>query len=90
MPILPPPSKPVAKARGRVAGIGRAIHAGELPADTPALDEAKRDLRAELLADRVAKAISGWPPLSDEQCERIASILITGSRNGGGDVNDAT
>ena len=44
--------------------------------DAEALIEAKRNLRAEILAEHVAKVVAEMPPLTDEQCERIAGLLL--------------
>ena len=45
-----------------------------------AVDDARRDLRAELLAEHVERVVRQLPPLTDSQIERIAAILNTGSR----------
>lgn len=64
--------------RARIAAISRDIRAGIRPADDPALTEAYRNLRAERLAQHVTKIVTDWPPLSDEQLDRIAGLLRTG------------
>ncbi len=48
------------------------------PATAPPLIEAKRNLRAENLAEHVARVVSELPPLTDAQCQRIAALLLTG------------
>ena len=49
--------------------------------DDPELEEARRNLRAERLADHVARVVDEAPPLTAEQRDRIAAIL-----QGGGDL----
>lgn len=61
--------------RARIASLTRAIRNGERPADDPELQEAYRNMRAERLADHVAKVAA---ELSREQREGIASQLLTG------------
>jgi hypothetical protein len=39
--------------------------------------EAERDYRAEVLAEHVRKVVDAFPPLTDEQCDRIAVLLRT-------------
>ena len=68
--------------RARVAALKRGIRAGERPADDPALTEAYRNMRALRLEEHVAKVIDGWPPLSDEQCRKVASLLIADATGG--------
>lgn len=70
---IKPPSKPVAHYRAKVASLSR----DRLP-DDPVFIEAKRNLRAEILAERVGKALAEGPPLTDEQRRRIANLLIPG------------
>jgi hypothetical protein len=48
--------------------------------DDPDLVEARRNLRAERLAEHVRKVVAGAPKLTPEQRDRIAAIL-----RGGGD-----
>jgi hypothetical protein len=64
--------------RARVAALERSVRAGERPADDPALEEARRNLRALRLEDHVAKVIAGWPPLTDAQVNRIVALLTAG------------
>lgn len=71
-------SDAAARHRGRIAGLTRAVRNGERPADDPELTEARRDLRAEVLAGHVEKVLAQAPPLTDEQRDRIAAILRSG------------
>jgi hypothetical protein len=64
--------------RGRVAALTRAVRNGERPPDDPALIEARRSMRANLLAEHVEKVVAGWPPLTDAQLDRIAGLLRAG------------
>lgn len=43
--------------------------------------ELRRELRAERLADHVAKVVAVAPPLTAEQCDRIAVLLRGGARD---------
>lgn len=70
---ITPPSKPVAHYRAKVASLSR-----DRRPDDPVFIEAKRNLRAEILAERVGKALAEAPPLTDEQRRRIANLLIPG------------
>lgn len=63
--------------RARVASLTRS----RTP-DDPELVDARRNLRAERLAEHVRKVVAEAPPLSDEQRDRIAAIL----RGGGTDA----
>ncbi|NHA01885.1 hypothetical protein G5V59_25645 [Nocardioides sp. W3-2-3] len=45
----------------------------------PDLPDARRDLRAERLADHVRSTLSQLPPLTDEQRDRVASLLRGGA-----------
>jgi hypothetical protein len=38
----------------------------------------KRDLRAEVLAEHVARVVAEAPPLTDAQAQRIVGLLLTG------------
>lgn len=67
------PSKTVSHHRARVASLSR----DRAPND-PEITAAKRDLRAELLAEHVARIIAQAPPLTDEQRDRIAGLLRAG------------
>lgn len=60
-------------ARGRVA---RLVRLGAPEAD---IIEARRNMRALKLAEHVTKVLAGDPPLSDEQCQRLADLLVGGA-----------
>ena len=45
------------------------------PADDPELLAARRDLKAAKLEEYVAKVVATAPPLTDEQANKIASLL---------------
>lgn len=59
--------------RARIASLSRSRKP-----DDPELIEARRNLRAFRLADHVAKALEGAPPLTDEQRQSIARLLMGG------------
>lgn len=59
--------------RARIAGLTRSR-----PADDPELVEARRRLRAERLAEHVTRVVEQLPPLTNEQCQRIAGLLLAG------------
>ena len=42
------------------------------------VDEARRELDVCNLADHVAAVVGGWPPLTDEQIDRVAALLRAG------------
>lgn len=63
--------------RARVASLSR-THA----ANHPTLIAAKRDLRAAMLAARVEEVVASWPPLTDEQRDRIVTLLHEPSGGG--------
>jgi len=58
--------------RARVASLSRSR-----PADDPDLLNARRNLRAERLADQIARTVAEWPPLDASQLDRL-SILLRG------------
>ena len=68
------PSPAVARPRA-VAG---ALSRYRSP-DDPELRAAKRDLAAEVLAERVERVVRELGPLTDEQCARIAALLQAGA-----------
>jgi len=74
-----PVSKEVARARGSVGGLKRAVKTGERRPDDPAIPAAERDLALQLLAERAKRLVATWPELSDEQVDRIAGILRGGA-----------
>lgn len=49
------------------------------PATAPPPMQAKRNLRPEKLSEHVARVVSELPPLTDERCQRIAALLLTGA-----------
>ncbi|RHW27827.1 hypothetical protein D0Z08_05885 [Nocardioides immobilis] len=59
--------------RARVASLSRSR-----AADDPDLIEARSNLKAERLADHVAKALHDAPDLTEEQRRRIARLLMGG------------
>jgi hypothetical protein len=54
-------------------------------ADPNVIDEHRRDLRAERLADHIKKVVDSAPPLTDQQKGRLSALL----RPSGGDSNVA-
>lgn len=60
--------------RARVASLSRS----RTP-DDPALIDARRNLKAARLEDHVTAAVATFPPLTDEQADRIAAILRGGA-----------
>ncbi|MCV7744784.1 hypothetical protein [Micrococcus luteus] len=56
--------------RARVASLSRSRST-----DDPELIEARRNLKAERLADYVARVVAEAPPLTDAQRDRIAAML---------------
>jgi hypothetical protein len=60
--------------RARVASLSRSR-----TADDPDLVEARRNMRAERLADHIAKVVAQAPPLSNEQREKLAQLLRGGA-----------
>lgn len=75
------PKPELAYRRSRLGGL--ALH---YDPDHPKVVAARRELETANLADHVAKVLAGWPPLTDEQLDRIAALLRTGGRGG----DDAT
>lgn len=60
----------------RVAALKR--HRGKTD---PELSEARRELRAARLSDHVARVVAEAPPLTPDQCERIAILLRGGAHD---------
>jgi hypothetical protein len=61
---------PVAVASAQIGGRAR-WH----PEDKAAIAEARRDLRAAKLAERIREVVDAWPPLTESQREDLAAIL---------------
>lgn len=47
--------------------------------DDPDLLAARRDLRAERLAEQIEKVVSAAPPLTEEQVDRLTGLLRGGA-----------
>jgi hypothetical protein len=60
--------------RARVASLSRSR-----TTDDPELVDARRNLRAERLADYIKRTVDAAPPLSPEQRSRLALILTAGA-----------
>lgn len=43
--------------------------------DDPELVDARRNLKAIRLEDHVRQVMATWPPLTDDQCARVAALL---------------
>jgi hypothetical protein len=65
----------LASARARIGGMARL----GVPADDPRYDENRRILIADKLTRHVEKVLTGSPKLTDEQLNRIASLLKAGA-----------
>ena len=61
----PPPPR-IAKLRATLASYTRAGRP---------TDDLKRELRAEVLSERIREAVSTWPELTSDQRARLAAIL---------------
>lgn len=59
--------------RARVAALSR-----DRDPDDPDLLNARRNMRAEKLADHIARTVDAWPPLTPEQRDRLAVLLRGG------------
>lgn len=70
-------------ARARLAARTR-----HLPADSPAIIDARRELATESLAEYIASKIANAPPLTAEQVERLRGLLPAPSDADG--VRDAS
>jgi hypothetical protein len=73
------PSKDREATAGQVAALER-WH----PYDKARLAEARRDLRAEQLADHVRRVVDTFPPLTREQRSRLAALLLAPGGDGDG------
>ncbi len=68
-------SSTAAHHRARIGALSR-----DREPDDPELVAARRDLAAERLVEHVERILAGWPPLTDEQLDRVARLLRAGSR----------
>lgn len=59
--------------RARVASLSRSR-----AADDPDLIEARRNLKAERLAEHIARVVADAPPLTPAQRDRLAGLLRAG------------
>lgn len=73
MSTIVPPSKAVAQARGRVAGLS------SRNPDSAVLPFARRDLAIELLAEQARRIVDTLPAPTPEQVDRLSSILRGGA-----------
>ncbi|MFF1382737.1 hypothetical protein ACFVWT_04140 [Arthrobacter sp. NPDC058288] len=64
-----------AHSKAKIGGL--ALHR---PADDPELVEARRQYKADLLADRITEALESWPPLTPAQREEMARLLTDGAK----------
>ena len=70
----------VAHHKARVASIARTIRAGERPPNDPEFVTAKRDLNTANLEAAVLKCLAKAPIPTDAHLQRIAALLMAGSR----------
>lgn len=63
------------RERARVAALSRSRSS-----DDPELVDAHRNLRAERLADYITRTVDKAPPLSSEQRNKLAALLLAPSR----------
>ena len=73
---MPALSSAVATARARLGGLARC----DVPDTDPRYDEARRELRAAVLAEHVERVVNGWPKLTPCQLDSIAALLRAGAR----------
>ncbi|WP_156623079.1 hypothetical protein [Mycobacterium sp. 1164966.3] len=52
----------------------------DLPPGHPKLEELRRDIRAERLAEQAKKVVDASPSLTDAQIDHIAAILRAGRK----------
>lgn len=71
---MPAKSPKVRAAASRIAALSRSR-----AADDPDLLDARRSLRAERLAEHIARVVAEAPPLTDEQRDELA-VLLRGGR----------
>jgi hypothetical protein len=67
-------STEVLKARSRLATKSRSA----VSASPDEIEDARRDLAVAKIADYVERVVSGAPPLTDLQRDRIAALLRAG------------
>lgn len=68
-------TSPVARTeRARIAALSRSRDATD-----PELVEARRNLRAEMLAESIRKTLATAPPLTDDQHRRLAGLFAGGA-----------
>jgi len=60
--------------RNRVAALVRHEH----DPDSPEVISARRDLAESKIADAISRAVASAPPLTPEQCNRLARLLMNG------------
>ncbi|OBG79104.1 hypothetical protein [Mycobacterium sp. E3305] len=75
-------SPEAARLRSQIAGLKRAVRNGERTADDPQLIQAQDDLRAVMLRQRAETIVAEWQPLTDQQRQDIAAILLAGANYG--------
>lgn len=74
-------TKPRRQARARLASASaKAARSPEDPTAQQAVDEARRAYRALALEDYIRRTVDAAPPLTDDQRERLATILRGGAR----------
>lgn len=61
--------------RARIAALSR-----DRSPDDPQILDARRDLRAARLAEHIEKVVADFPPLTEEQLDRLAGLLRGGAR----------
>jgi len=69
------PTLPWTHYRARIAALSR-----DRSPDDPEIEAARRDLRAARIEQELQKAVAGWPPLTDEQIDRLAGLLRGGAK----------
>lgn len=65
----------VASLRARVAGLSRCVSTGERQADDPDLLNARRDLAALMLEERIKRTMAESPPLTKTQVQRLCGLI---------------
>lgn len=62
------------RINARIAGITK-----NRPGDVETINALKAELKASRLADRIRETVESAPLLSDEQCSRLAALLLRGA-----------